>query len=42
MELRPKPWNVSVAAPRRFDDFEKEESLKSKLIKIKLGFCDYK
>lgn len=41
MELKPKQWNASVSAPTKFDDFEKEESQQSKLLKIKLGFSDF-
>lgn len=41
MGIKDKEWNASVAAPTKFDDFEKEESHKSKLLKIKLGFTDF-
>lgn len=41
MQLKDKSWNASVAAPRKFEDYEKEETHKSKLLKIKLGFSDF-
>lgn len=41
LDLKDKRWNASVAAPNRFDMFEREESHKSKLLKIKLGLTDW-
>lgn len=41
LELRDKQWNASTTSPKRFDDFEKEESHKSKLLKIRMGFSDF-
>lgn len=41
LEINKKQWNSSVAAPRKFADFEKEEHHQTKLLKIKLGFSDF-
>lgn len=39
LELKDKKWNSSVSVPKKFED---EEDHKSKLLKIKLGFSDFK
>lgn len=41
LELKDAKWNSSVAAPNRFDNFAKEESHKSKLLKISLGLTEW-